>query len=62
MKLSYSLFSEYVRTKLRLEPRRGFRALAGGGEDDGDGADRQLSERERHHNALVHDNPDGRTR
>ena len=49
--LSYSLFSEYVRTKLRLEPRRVLQEPEGGAEP-------QLSDEARRHRELVYGTPE----
>lgn len=57
--LSYSLFSQYVRTKLQMRPRHGFEKVEVVGEGQAP-PEPELTEEEKHENMLVHGNPMGR--
>ena len=57
--LSYSLFSEYVRTKLQLRPRLGFEEVEVVGKGESGVREPQLTEEEKRHNKLVHGHPEG---
>ena len=56
--LSYSLFSQYVRTKLHLQPRAGFEKLRVSPEDGGPEKP-QLTAEQKRHNMLIHGNEEG---
>ena len=57
--LSYSLFSEYVRTKLQLRPRLGFEEVEVVGKGELGVREPELTEEEKRHNKLVHGHPEG---
>ena len=57
--LSYSLFSEYVRTKLQLRPRLGFEEVEVVGKGESGVREPELTEEEKRHNKLVHGHPEG---
>ncbi len=58
--LSYSLFSEYVRTKLQMRQRQGFERVKVIAEGETVVQEPQLTEEERKRNMMVHGNPEGR--
>ena len=58
--LSYSLFSEYVRTKLQMRQRQGFERVKVIAEGETIIQEPQLTEEERKRNMMVHGNPEGR--
>ena len=58
--LSYSLFSEYVRTKLQMRQRQGFERVKVIAEGETIVQEPQLTEEEKKRNMLVHGNPEGR--
>ena len=55
--LSYSLFSEYVRTKLQMRQRQGFERVKVIAEGETVVQEPQLTEEERKRNMMVHGNP-----
>ena len=57
--LSYSLFNEYVRTKLQLRLRLGFEEVEVVGKGESGVRESQLTEEEKRHNKLVHGHPEG---
>ena len=57
--LSYSLFSEYVRTNLQLRPRLGFEEVEVVGKGELGVREPELTEEEKRHNKLVHGHPEG---
>ncbi len=58
--LSYSLFSEYVRTKLQMRQRQGFERVKVIAEGETVVQEPQLTEEEKKRNMMVHGNPEGR--
>ena len=58
--LSYSLFSEYVRTKLQMRQRQGFERVKVIAEGETTIQEPQLTEEEKKQNMMVHGNPEGR--
>ena len=58
--LSYSLFSQYVRTKLQLRPRHGFEKVEVLGEGEAKSAEPELTEEQKRRNMMVHGNPTGK--
>ena len=58
--LSYSLFSEYVRTKLQMRQRQGFERVKVIAEGETITQEPQLTEEEKKRNMMVHGNPEGR--
>ena len=58
--LSYSLFSQYVKSKLRLEPRRRFEQVGVIPKGEVKASEPELTAEEKHYNELVYGTPTGR--